>query len=69
MVLVILQSENLNIIENDIEDTLKEVKESRINLMHCFDFPKLDLLEEYLIGQYGNHTDLIKQKLKEEKEY
>ena len=52
----------------DFKDTLNEVEESRINLMHCFDFPKLDLLEEYLIGQYGNHTDLIKQKIKEEKE-
>ena len=38
--------------------------------MHCFDFPKLDLLEEYLIGQYGNHTDLIKESdlIKEEKD-
>ena len=65
---VILQSEISIVIQKDIKDTFKELGEFRINLMHCFDFPKLDLLEEYLIGQYGNHTDLIKQKIKEEKE-
>ena len=55
-------------IHKDLEDTLKKEMESRINLMQSFDFPKLDLLEEYLFDQYGNHTDLIKQKIKEEKE-
>ena len=65
---VFFKSELFTFFQKDIKDTLKEVEESRINLMHCFDFPKLDLLEEYLIGQYGNHTDLIKQKIKEEKE-
>ena len=65
---VFFKSELFTFLQKDIKDTLKEVEESRINLMHCFDFPKLDLLEEYLIGQYGNHTDLIEQKIKEEKE-
>ena len=65
---VFLKPEIFILIQKDLQDTLKKVMQSRINLMHCFDFKELDLLEEYLIGQYGNHTDLIKQIIKEKKE-
>ena len=65
---VFLKPEIFILIQKDLQDTLKKVMQSRKNLMHCFDFPKLDLLEEYLIGQYGNHTDLIKQIIKKKKE-
>ena len=56
----------LDILNGHCRDNVKIItKESREKLLQCFYFPKLDLLEGYLL--YINHTDLVKQKIRHAK--
>ena len=58
----------LDILNGHCEDNAKIItKESREKLLQCFYFPKLDLLEGYLMELYINHTDLVKQKIRHAK--
>ena len=58
----------LNIVNGHCRDNLKIItKKSRKRMLQCFYFPKLNILKEYLIELYINHSGLVKDKIKEAK--